>query len=226
MTSRIGAIIQSAELRSATWIDGLSDGSRTKSGATAINGICAALVKRKTPICPTAKVVSEEGLKTDPKFPKPQTIYNAHRELLRIWSESYRHIMNVNVDAPLRPDQVSEIDTEHMDATTGNLVEHLKAIISELTNRCNVLKRIIDEAIPVGGALTQTGHETESTILGLKEWLARMPDSFFVLDELGLRTTRKTPIGAIIMDKDQYNRLARLADEALRTYRANESARL
>lgn len=223
MTSRIGAIIQSAELRSATWIEGLPDGSR-RDGATAINAICSALVKRKTPIRPTAEVVSEEGLKSDPKFPKTQTIYNSHRELLRIWSESYRRIMNVNIDAPLRSDKVAEIDTGLMDVATGNLVEHLKAIISELTNRCNVLKRIIDEAVPVGGALTQTADETESTILGLQEWLDRMPNGFFVVDELGLRTTRKTPVGAIIMAKDQYDRLKRLTDEALRSFRANESA--
>ncbi len=132
--------------------------------------------------------------------------------------------MNVNIDAPLRSDKVAEIDTGLMDVATGNLVEHLKAIISELTNRCNVLKRIIDEAVPVGGALTQTADETESTILGLKEWLDRMPNGFFVLDELGLRTTRKTPVGAIIMAKDQYDRLKRLTDEALRSFRANESA--
>lgn len=226
MTSRIASIIQEAESRSSAIISSIPAGTRKSSTATRINSICAKLLKRKTPICPTAKVVSEEGSKTDQNFEQPQTIYNSYKEILNIWNESYQRVMNIDCDARIRPDQVSSIDTAIMDVATANIVEHLKAMISELTTRCNTLKRIIDETIPVDELILQADHETESTVIGLKEWLDGMrASSVFDMDELGLRTTRRTPTGARVMDKGLYDQLVRLADEALRINRVRNAAR-
>lgn len=226
MTSRIASIIQEAESRSSAIISCFPAGTKKSSTATRINSICAKLLKRKTPICPTAKVVSEEGSKTDQNFAQPQTIYNSYKEILNVWNESYRRIMNMDCDARIRPDQVSSIDTATMDVATANIVEHLKAMISELTTRCNTLKRIIDETIPVDGLILQTDQETEAAFISLKEWLDGMRDgSAFAMDELGLRTTRRTPIGAKVMDKDLYDQLVRLADEALRIHRVGNATR-
>lgn len=222
MTSRIGGIVQDAQLKSSALIDRIPVGSKRRSAATAINAICSQLVKRRTPICPTAKLVSEEGHKSDQLFPQPQTIHNSYSEILNVWKDAYRQVMNINIDQPVRSDLISKIDTSQMDIATGNIVEHLKAVIADLNNRCNTLKQIVEAGIPVDVGQAK-GTPSDAVFKQVKEWLNGVGDGYFVLDEIGIRTTRKTPIGAKLMDRRLYDQLVELVNEFLRVNRAKDA---
>ncbi len=223
MTTRIGAIIQDAQLRSSGVIDLIPFGSKKRAAAVGINAVCSQLVKRRTPICPTAKLVSEEGLKNHPLFPQPQTLHNSYCEILNIWKDAYRRVMNINIDQPVSSDLISKIDTSTMDIATGNMVEHLKAVVADLTRRCNTLKQIIDDSIPIEVGQPE-GAPPDSVIIKLKEWLDGVGNRYLVLDEVGLRTTRKTPFGAKLMDRELYDQLVHVVNEFLRVNRAKEAS--
>lgn len=210
MASRIGSIIAIADMKAAVMLEGLPDGSKAKSNIEGINGICRALLKRKTPLLPTARLVSEEGRKNNPHFPLERTIFNSYNKIIRIWKKAYHDVMNIDADAPITTYEVERIDTSVMDPSTGNLVDRLKEIVFELTQRCNVLKQIIDEGVPVPSDSLPAGVGTDEIMTRLRAWLLALSDSLFQLDDLGLKVSRKTPPGTRIMD-------GRLLDE-LRTF--------
>lgn len=223
MTSRIGALVQDADLKSAGVVERFPLGSKKRAAAVGINAVCSQLVKRRTPICPTAKLVSEEGLKTHALFPQPQTIHNTYREILNVWKDAYRRVMNINVDRPINVDHISKIDTSTMDIATGNMVEHLKVVISDLTRRCNTLKQIIDDGILVDVGQPQFAPPY-IVVSRLKEWLDSVGGGHLIVDEIGIRTTRKTPVGTKVMDRELYDRLVTAVDEFLRMNHAKERA--
>lgn len=223
MPSRIGKIIAFAETTAASLHEGLPQGSKAKSNIEAINGICRALLKRKTPILPTAKLVAEEGLKKNPYFPSERTIFNSYRMALRIWKKAYYDVMNIDADPPVAEHEVERVDTSMMDPSMGNLVDRLKAIIRELTQRCNVLKRLVDESVTVHPYQGQDNVLVEDAMMRLSRWLQMIADSPFQLDEIGLRVGRKTPPGTRIMDRELFDRLGALVGDYERVRRAERA---
>ncbi|WP_296746330.1 hypothetical protein [Mesorhizobium sp.] len=199
MPSRIGSIIAIADMKSAGILDALPDGRKAKSSMEGINEICRALLLRRTPLCPTAKLVAEEGRKGNPHFPLERTIFNSYSKVVRIWKKAYYDVMNIDADAPIDENEVERIDTSVMEPSTGDLVDRLKEIVSELLQRCNVLKRIIDEGVPVPAGGLPEGIGADEIMARLKDWLQSLYSSGFDLSDLGLKVSRKTPPGTRIM---------------------------
>lgn len=198
--SRIGHIVQVADNRSAELIDTLPPG-RARTNAELVHTICKTLVKRREPLLPSAALVSEEGRKANPHFPAEQTIYNSYASILRVWRKGYHDVMNINSDGPLATNQVGLIDTSGMDVSSANIIDRLKEIVLELTQRNNALKQIIDKNVPVteDNKLITTGDE--EAVVAFGKWLRSLADNpAFQLDEIGLKVSRKTPIGTRIID--------------------------
>jgi hypothetical protein len=188
-----------------------------------VHTICKALVKRGQPLLPSAALVAEEGRKVHAHFPAEQTIYNSYAKILRIWRKGYHDVMNINTDGPMATCKVGDIDTSVMDVSSANMVDRLKEIIFELTQRNNVLKQIIDRnvSIPVNDTLTTT--EEEDAVATLGRWLRSLADNpAFQLDEIGLKVSRKTPFGTRIIDATLLYSLLSFTDD----FEKNRRARL
>ncbi|WDZ76212.1 hypothetical protein PWG15_16650 [Ensifer adhaerens] len=213
MASRIGAIIAIADRKSESLLESLPDESRARSNIEGINGICRSLLQRRTPILPTAKVVSEEGRKHNPYFPLERTIYNSYQQPLRIWRKAYHDVMNIDADPAISVDEVAKIDTSVMTPSMSNLVDHLKAIVAEVTQRNNVLKKIIDEGVPVQAADAPESPDADEVMNALGIWLRDAVDGPFKLDEIGLRVTGKTPPGTRVMSATLFGALKKFTDD-------------
>ncbi|WP_245502782.1 hypothetical protein [Rhizobium ruizarguesonis] len=160
----------------------------------------------------------------NPQFPTEQTIYNSYRAMLHIWRKAYYDILNADADPPLATSEVEMIDTSHMDSSSAFVVGRLKEIVFELTQRCNALKRIIDEAVPVpAGDLPE---EATAIMEALAAWTRSMANGMFLLDEFGLKVSRRTPNGTRIMDADLFNNLSRFTDDFQNIQKGRKASRV
>lgn len=224
MASRIGSIIAIADRKSDALIEAMPEGSRSRSNVEGIVGICRALLKRRTPIRPTAGTVSEEGRRSNPHFPLERTIYNSYANAIKIWSKAYHDIMNIDTDPPISAEDVSRIDTTVMEPSTANLVDRMKAIIFELTQRCNVLKQIVDEGVPVAPWPVSEAEDAEAILRRLKEWLEGLVGNGFDVDDAGVRVSRRTPPQSRVMNGRLYGDLKRFLDEFERLLKAKRAS--
>ncbi|CVI59698.1 hypothetical protein CFBP4996_17790 [Agrobacterium leguminum] len=221
--SRTRRIILAAENKVAGILDLIPDG-RKKRNAEAVNAVCTALVKRRTPIKPTALAVTEEGRNLNPHFPAYQTIYNTYSNILDAWREAYYDVVNIDADPPLSSEGVDEIDTSIMEVGTANIVDRLKVIIFELTQRNNVLKQIIGHMTPAEASGDSLASEHEEVVLLLGKWIRRLADSpAFQLDEFALKVSRKTPPGTRIIDVELLDKLLAFTEEFEAACRARRS---
>lgn len=205
--SRKGAIIALAETKSIAIVDGLPEGGKARANVDGIRHICRGFVNRRTPQIPTAEAVSEFGANTNPSFPRVQTIYNtpAYKRMLGIWRTAFHDILCIDSAEPMTADMVSQIDTSIMDSSNVAIVERLKEIVFELTQRCNALKRIIDEGVPVpAGDISADANELMEQ---LASWVRSIEDGPFELDDVALKVGRRTPPGTLIMMSDLFNEL-------------------
>ncbi|TBD01847.1 hypothetical protein ELH24_21840 [Rhizobium ruizarguesonis] len=224
MVSRKGAIVSLADSKSEALIGTRLEGSRARSNLEAIWRVCHSLVGARTPTLPTAPIVSERGAVKNPQFPTEQTIYNSYRAMLHIWRKAYYDILNADADPPLATSEVEMIDTSHMDSSSAFVVGRLKEIVFELTQRCNALKRIIDEAVPVpAGDLPE---EATAIMEALAAWTRSMANGMFLLDEFGLKVSRRTPNGTRIMDADLFNNLSRFTDDFQNIQKGRKASRV
>lgn len=212
-TTRIGQMILIANRKAATIIDAMPEG-RAKTNTEGINAICKALVARPTPLMPTAPIVAEEGRKHNPHFPVEQTIYNGYSQILRIWKRAYHDIMNIDAQSILGDADVADIDTTTLDVSTANIVDRLKEIIREVTQRNNILKKIIDDIVPVPASDIQITPDVEAVVTRLARWLRELSSNpAFQLDEIGLKVCRRTPLNTRIIDAELLEELISFTDE-------------
>lgn len=222
MASRKGAVVAIADAKSDTLITACPEGSRERANLEAIRSVCRAMVGARTPTLPTAPLVCERGALRNPEFPSVQTLYNYYRGMLKIWRIAFHEVLDVDADRPIGHDEVERIDTSNMDSSTSFVVERLKEIVLELTQRCNVLKHIIDESVPVpAGDLPE---DASQIVNALAEWTRSMSSGAFVLDDFGLKVSRRTPIGTRIMDADLFNELSRFVDDFQNVQRARKAS--
>lgn len=212
MRSRKGTILAVAEAKSASVLQALpEERKRARANMEAISGVCRALVQRGTPMSPTAKLVSEEGRNRSREFPSAQTIYNEYGEMLAIWRRAYTSILNIDAHDPIGLDQLENIDVSGLDEGTRFIVDELRQHIRELTQRCNALKQIIAEAVPLP---TDSFIDSSDNVMEeLADWLNRVERSPFDLDDIGLRVTRRTPPNTVIMHADLLKGIRTLVDE-------------
>ncbi len=225
MPSRIGSIIAIANKKSEGMLEALPDGRKAKSNIEGINGICRALLMRKTPLLPTAKLVAEEGRKSNPHFPLERTIFNSYNKAIRIWKKAYHDIMNIDADAPIDATEVEKIDTSVMDPSTGDLVDRLKEIVCEMVQRCNVLKQIIDEGVPVPADGLPEGVGADEIMMSLKSWLQTLANSGFELNDLGVKVSRKTPPGTRIMGGRLFEELRTFIEDYERVRKTRKASK-
>jgi len=219
MKSRKGTFLALAEAKSANLLGSLPEGRRrARVNLEAIWVICRALVQRATPIAPTAKLVSEEGRNRNPEFPSAQTIYNEYREMLAIWRKAYTDILNIDARDPISLDQLEKIDVSELDEGTRFIVDELRQHVRELVQRCNALKQIIAESVPMpAGSLTDSSDKVMDE---LAEWLEDIERGPFDLDDIGLRVSRRTPPNTVVMHTDLFKALRTIVDGFRRGRRA------
>ncbi|MBB4955662.1 hypothetical protein H4S14_003783 [Agrobacterium vitis] len=120
--------------------------------------------------------------------------------------------MNIDADPGMSVDEVAKIDTSVMTPSIGNLVDHLKAIVAEVTQRNNVLKKIIDDGVPVQAVDAPETPDAEEVIDALAIWLRDAENGPFKLDEVGLRVSGKTPPGTRVMSATLFGALKTFTD--------------
>jgi hypothetical protein len=221
--SRKSLIVALAEEKSRRLILSFPEGGRARGSAEAINSVCKRIIERKTPYLPTARLIAEIGGAGNPAFPSEQTIYNGYRKILAVWRRSFHDIINIDFDPPMSMDDVAQIDTSIMDISTAKIVDDLKAILVELNQRCNGLKRLIDEAVPVAANEFRQAIDADALMHGLRDWSHKIADSGFQLDEVALKVSRRTPVGTRVMDFELFDKLKTFADEYERMRRAREA---
>ncbi|MBA4785212.1 MAG: hypothetical protein H2046_05535 [Rhizobiales bacterium] len=220
--SRTGNIIASAERRTSEIIESIPDG-KMKRTAESVDAICAMLVKRRTPLLPSAPLVAEEGRNRNPDFPAHQTIYNRYSEILKVWREAYYDVLNIDAEVPASGALLEKIDTSLMDSSTAAIVNQLVVIVREVTQRNNVLKQIIDRLTATSGNHPALGDQEEVLIL-LGRWIRALADNpVFQLDEFGLKVSRRTVPNTRIIDADLLERLLRFADDFERSREARRA---
>lgn len=221
--SRTANIISAAERKASEIIEGMSAG-KVKRTAESVNGICASLVKRRTPLSPSAPLVAEEGQSRNPEFPSSQTIYNRYSKILRVWREAYYDVLNINVEAPMTSNDLEKVDTSLMDSSTAAIVNQLLVIVREVTQRNNVLKQIIERLSATAGSDLAALGDYEEVLVLLGRWIRELADNpAFQLDEFGLKVSRRTPPNTRIIDAELLERLLGFADDFEKSLRARKS---
>ncbi|AXV16582.1 hypothetical protein CYG48_13325 [Neorhizobium sp. SOG26] len=209
MKSRKTPILQLAEKKSLELIEAvIEDRVRHRANLENVHHVCRALVSRATPLLPTAKLVSEEGLLRDRNFPSPQTIYNSYGQLLRIWRRAYHDLRNINSQDTVSPDQILNVSVMDFDEGSRAVIQELKRHLKEVIQRNNALKDILYREVPVrtDGASAEVGAAMDT----LFDWLELVRDAGFWQGG-GLYVTRSTPIGTMIMEPFVLSELERLA---------------
>ncbi|MGY5780741.1 hypothetical protein [Rhizobium sp. LEGMi135b] len=221
--SRKGAIIALAETQAGAIVDRLPKGSKARANVEAIRQICRGFVNRRTPQIPTAEKVSEFGANTNPGFPRVQTIYNTHayKRMLGVWRSAFQDILNIDATEPMTVDMVSKIDTLSMETSHVAIVERLKEIVFELTQRCNALKRIIDQGISVPAG--DISSDATQLMEQLESWIRWIENGSFELDDIALKVGRRTTPGTIIMMSDLFNELRTFITDFQNLHRARAS---
>jgi len=82
-----------------------------------------------------------------------------------------------------------------------------------VTQRNNVLKKIIDEGVPVQAADAPESPDADEVMNALGIWLRDAVDGPFKLDEIGLRVTAKTPPGTRVMSATLFGALKKFTDD-------------
>lgn len=165
----------------------------------------------KTPRAPTASTVAEEGGIQFPDFPSHQSIYNHYDAMLRIWRIAYRDIHNVAFEkARLKLNPIEEADIAALDSGTRANILRLQGLLNELQHRNNGLKEFIRENVPLKP--DPEVDQTELVLEKLGDWLGQIGSdkSGFLVDDLGIRVSRRTPVGTIVMEKALFDGLQKI----------------
>ena len=181
MTSRKGSIIALAERKSALMLEAVPEERRRWRHLAEVRGVCRALVERSKPLAPTAARVAEEGRNRSELFPAAQTLHNSYREMLSVWRKAYHDIMHIDALDPVPLSELEKIDVSTLDQGTRFIVEELRQHIRELTQRCNALKEIIAEAVPVPA--DDLPDSSDKSIEMLCDWLDWAAESPFDLND-------------------------------------------
>jgi len=211
MTSRKGSIIAIAERKSALILEAVPEERRRWRNLADVRRVCRALVERTKPIAPTAATVAEEGRNRNEQFPAAQTLHNAYSEMLSVWRKAHHDIMHIDALDPIPLDELDGVDVSGLDQGTRFIVEEMRQHIRELTQRCNALKEIIAETVPVPA--DDLSDASDRTIELLGEWLDWAANSPFDLDEIGFHVSRRVSPGTTIMDGELFNMLRTLVDD-------------
>lgn len=214
MASRKGAIIELAERSSMLLIEALPSGREVAKGNyRKIAAVCRALLSNaKTPYLPTAALVAEEGGNLgDASFPSARTIHNVYSDMMRIWKRAHSDITNIMAEDAIAINDLPNIDLQDADANTKHVFDELYRHLLEAHQRNNALKRIITESVPVDAdnIPSTSGRVIES----LAWWIDMMKSGLFLFDDDGLKVSKKTPIGTIIIDAETMGELQTLVDD-------------
>jgi len=208
MTRKADAIIAEARQKSTALIDAIPERQeRRRATADRIIDVCAQLLSAKPVQEPTAPRVSEEGGVRCPNFPAPQTLLNHYRELLRIWRDAYRKVLDLSAPRPNGRSgalAIADADLAPLDSGTKVRVQLMMAVLREQKLETDRVKKILRDQVPVaGGAPTQSAivapaPETQA----LRAWLAVVEggaSSLEVAAGAGVRVTRRARPGQIVM---------------------------
>ncbi|MFL0690713.1 MAG: hypothetical protein ACJLUP_00815 [Agrobacterium tumefaciens] len=229
MASRKGTILELAERSSITLIESLpSERAVAKRNYRKIADVCRLLLSsRKTPYVPTAALVAETGATLgggDPAFPSERTIYNTYSDMIRIWKRAFDDLTNIMADDPLTLKDLESIDLGGVDANTRAVFDELYRILREQRQRIAGLKKLITDNVKVDAdAIPSTsGRAMES----LEYWIGTLKLGLFTIDEDGVKVSRKTPIGTLILEAGTLAELETLIKDfksAEKTRRSSEN---
>lgn len=220
--SRKGKIVAVANARSAALMREQT-GERTIENLEAIRNVSSSLVMRDVPLCPTASLVAETGKIRMPSFPTARTIYNSYAPMLKIWRRAYDDIRNIDSPDPVPLDDLDKIDVLQFEVGQRALVQDLIVKLRELTRRVNALKQLIAESVPTpADDLPPSADEVMKT---LSAWLDSLRHGQFDLDDIGVKVSRRSPVGVLIMGLDLFNALQVLVDDYRHAVKARNTTR-
>ncbi|RVN37947.1 hypothetical protein [Sinorhizobium meliloti] len=193
---------------------GTKTNQRSSATYRAIDAVCLKLLDRKTPIRPTAKLVSDVGGANDPDFPAISTLFNQYSDVLSIWREAYYQLKNIDTESglPLEELILKDIDDSMMDEGNSARLRQIIALSKELLQRNNALKEIITKTIPVN--LDAPGENDDEFFDVLLNWLQSVVSWGFIHDDAGLKVSRSTSAGTLIMDAYLFEGLKSFAQKA------------
>lgn len=209
--SRKGKIIAVANQVSAMLIREAEGRPRAAENLERIRAVCQALVQRATPLRPTARTVSEEGRNRSPSFPAGQTIFNTYPEMIQTWRRAYEDILNIDAPDPVDLDGLEKIDPGRYEVGSRVVIEALVCQVREVTRRNNALKQLISECVPTPA--DDLPAKADGVMSALSDWLGRMTESGFDLDDFGLKVTSRVRPGTLIMEAELFNELRTLTDD-------------
>lgn len=215
MTRRRTKILKWALERSAELKEQKSS-SRSAANHSAIDSVCLKLLDRKTPLKPTAKLVSEIGSANDESFPAVSTLFNQYAGVLSIWREAYFQIRDIDVETGLTLEELllKKADVISMDEGTAAHLNQIISLSRGLLQRYNALKEIITKNVPVNmDSLQNTDDEIIDAFLA---WSQAVTAWGFTKDEAGLKVSRSTSSGTLIMDAYLFDGLVTFAQKAKR----------
>jgi len=206
-------ILNAAKARSQTFLESLPPTRTEKFRRNCINieTICVQLLSLRPPREPTSKVVSEEGGIRFARFPRKQTLDNTYASYVSIWREAYDEICNLGVvRSNLDPANLTftKSDLLVLDEGTRHRVHLLAVLYREAVNRNNALQRLIRTSIPLdeyGKPMVPTReiYFDPQLKVELARWVGRLENgsSEFDLDEVGLKVSRRSRPGTLILSR-------------------------
>lgn len=224
---RIEQIVSEAIERSAALIEILPAGQRThRTNAERVVLICKEFILTKPAQEPLAPHVSEAGGIRYGKFPATQSLLNRYRELLRIWREAFRKVVDVSAPAPKKHSEglleIAAEDLASLDSGTKGRIRIIMAVLREQKLENDRLKKLVREHVPAPGRAVSNGGEailSAAQAQIVSNWLAKLElgQSGLEVEAAGVRISRRAHPRQVVMPADVLDVLMVLRETCARS---------
>lgn len=199
MQRKIDIEIAAASKHSESWINSIPESLvKRRRNADRISAICQELVNARPTQDPTSSRVAEAGGVRYGDFPKPQTLLNSYRPLLKIWRDAYQRVLDISAPIPRLPGEAPEIDDRDMIEIDSGLRARINLLVQlnkEQLATINRLKNIISESVPAPRPGTESiavdDWSLEKAILS--RWLSDLEigNGALIATDLGIKLTQR-----------------------------------
>lgn len=217
MSARVDEVLRRCQEQADAWISTATQADGLKeANARRASTLCTELLKARPPQRPTAERIAEAGQVRYPRFPRPQTLWNHYRQLLRIWVSGYEAIIDITAPRPRQGDGLSFARAELMQIPQEFRIR-IELLLQVLKEREKAIARkdhLIRQSIPVtleGGSVVSTDRPTRDHAT-IREWLTRVEAGSLPLElgDRGIVTTLMARPGSVIMNSETVRALRKL----------------
>lgn len=183
-----------------------------------IRDACLRMLMRRSPVYPSASAISEECGLLSKQPPAPRSINNRYAGMHRIWRNAFEELLS-GATAPIISEtgDFEGYDRSHMTGDDRRLTDDLIRANHSLRHKNNVLRQFIAENVPLRKA---PEHGEDDLVDEVEHFLQTVLIAGFELDDVALRTTRRVPSGAIVMERSLFDRLQDIVDSRNKASRA------